>query len=82
VTDSTSPWQNGRTDRHGAWVKQRMEEEVQSVQTILRSSKELETMPPCPKRQNVWMGLSSKVKAIGSRRLTDRSSYFMTQSQI
>ena len=40
------------------------------------------TMPACPKRQNVWMGLSSKVKAIGSRRLTDRSSYFMTQSQI
>ena len=44
VTDSASPWQNGRVERHGAWVKQRLEEEVQSGQEIVRSSKELETL--------------------------------------
>ena len=30
VTDSGSPWQNGRCERHGGWVKERLEEELQS----------------------------------------------------
>ena len=44
VTDGASPWQNGRAERHSAWVKQRLEEEVQSGQTILQSSRDLEIL--------------------------------------
>eukprot|EP00435_Cladocopium_sp_Y103_P074255 s37_g47.t1 len=44
VTDSAAPWQNGRVERHGAWLKQRLEDEVQSGQTIVQSSVELEML--------------------------------------
>ena len=44
VTDSAAPWQNGRVERHGAWLKQRLEEEVQSGQAVLQSSADLEML--------------------------------------
>jgi len=44
VTDSGSPWQNGRCERHGSWVKQRLEEELQSGQATVESSEELEQL--------------------------------------
>ena len=44
VADSATPWQNGRVERHGSWLKLRLEEEVQSGQAIIQSSQELETL--------------------------------------
>jgi len=44
VTDSAAPWQNGRVERHGSWLKTRLEEEVQSGQSIIQSSAELEAL--------------------------------------
>jgi hypothetical protein len=44
VIDGAAPWQNGKTERHGSWLKTRLEEELQSGQTIVRSSIELETL--------------------------------------
>lgn len=44
VIDGAAPWQNGKTERHGSWLKTRLEEELQSGQTIVQSSIEPETL--------------------------------------
>lgn len=44
VIDGAAPWQNGKTERHGAWIKARLEDEIQSGQTIVQSSQELELL--------------------------------------
>ena len=44
TSDGASPWQNGRCERHGSWVKQRLEDEIQSGQATVTSSKELEEL--------------------------------------
>ncbi len=41
ISDAASPWQCGRVERHGAWVKQKAEEEIQSGQTVVQSSRDL-----------------------------------------
>lgn len=55
VIDGAAPWQNGKTERHGAWLKTRLEEEIQSGQTIIRSSQDLETLTQMiTSRKNRW----------------------------
>ncbi len=44
VSDSHSPWQNGRVERHGGWLKQRLEQEVQSGQSTVSNLEELEIL--------------------------------------
>ena len=44
VCDASSPWQNGRVERHGGWVKERAELELSSGQSIISSSEELEEL--------------------------------------
>ena len=47
ITDAASPWQNSKAERHGGWVKERAEMEVNSGQTILSSVGELEELVIC-----------------------------------
>ena len=42
ITDAASPWQNGRVERHGGWVKDRAEMEINSGQTVLVEVSDLE----------------------------------------
>ena len=44
VTDQESPWQNGRVERHGLWVKDRMEMEVSAAGTIVQCVNDLEAL--------------------------------------
>lgn len=44
ISDASSPWQNGRAERHGGWIKTRIEQEIQSGQSIVQSAKELEML--------------------------------------
>ena len=44
ITDAASPWQNGRVERHGGWVKDRAELEINSGQTVLTDSHDLEEL--------------------------------------
>ena len=44
ITDSSSPWQNGRVERHGGWLKERAESELQSGNSILTSSEDLDLL--------------------------------------
>eukprot|EP00434_Breviolum_minutum_P029882 symbB.v1.2.026423.t1/scaffold2638.1/size74318/2 len=44
VTDQESPWQNGRVERHGLWVKDRMEMEVSAAGTIVQCINDLEAL--------------------------------------
>ena len=44
VCDAASPWQNGRVERHGGWVKERAEMELSSGQSIITSSEELDEL--------------------------------------
>ncbi len=44
VTDAASPWQNGRAERHGGWVKTRLEQEIQSGECVVQSVSELEQL--------------------------------------
>lgn len=38
VTDGASPWQNGRSERRGAWAKEGAEMEVNAGQSTLSDS--------------------------------------------
>lgn len=40
VTDSASPWQNGRAERHGGWIKHKKEEELQSGQSVVTTEED------------------------------------------
>lgn len=44
VTDQESPWQNGRVERHGLWVKDRMEMEISSAGSVIQSVNDLEAL--------------------------------------
>ena len=44
VSDSYSPWQNGKAERHGGWVKTRLEEEIQSGQGVVTSREDLDSL--------------------------------------
>ena len=44
VCDASSPWQNGRVERHGGWVKERAEQEVSAGQSVITSSDDLEEL--------------------------------------
>ena len=41
ISDAASPWQNGRCERHGAWLKEKIELELQSGQTTISDAEEL-----------------------------------------
>ena len=41
ISDAASPWQCGRVERHGDWVKQRAEQELQSGQSVVQSPEDL-----------------------------------------
>ena len=44
ISDSASPWQNGRVERHGGWLKERAEAEVQSGHSVLLTSEDLDAL--------------------------------------
>ena len=44
VTDQESPWQNGRVERHGQWLKERLEMELTSGSTVLSDLNDLEAL--------------------------------------
>ena len=44
TTDQESPWQNGRVERHGQWVKDRAEMETGAVATVVTSLCDLEEL--------------------------------------
>ena len=44
VCDASSPWQNGKVERRGGWVKERAELELSSGQCVVTSSEELEEL--------------------------------------
>ena len=44
VTDIQSPWQNGRVERHGQWLKDRVEMEMQSGTSIVENLNDLENL--------------------------------------
>ena len=44
VTDIQSPWQNGRVERHGQWVKDRVELELSAGSQVLETLEDLENL--------------------------------------
>ena len=44
ISDSHSPWQNGRCERHGGWVKQRLEQELQSGHSVVANAEDLDML--------------------------------------
>ena len=44
ITDAASPWQNGKVERHGGWVKERAELEVASGQGVVTNEADLEEL--------------------------------------
>lgn len=44
VTDIQSPWQNGRVERHGQWIKDRVELELASGSSILENLNDLDNL--------------------------------------
>ena len=44
VSDAHSPWQNGRAERHGQWVKNKAEEELQAGQSVVDSPASLDLL--------------------------------------
>ena len=44
VTDQESPWQNGRVERHGQWVKERLELELSGGTSVLGNVDDLEEL--------------------------------------
>ena len=44
VSDAHSPWQNGRVERHGGWVKEKLQQELEAGQGLIRTVEELEEM--------------------------------------
>eukprot|EP00971_Amphidinium_carterae_P047379 933651-Amphidinium_carterae.2 len=44
MSDPESPWQNGRAERHGGWIKERIEMEANQPGSLLRSKADLSLM--------------------------------------
>ena len=44
ITHAESPWENGKTERHGGWLKERLEREIESGQCTMSSLEELDEM--------------------------------------
>lgn len=44
TTDAQSPWQNGRAERHGGWVKEKLESELQSGQALPQTKQEFDLL--------------------------------------
>ena len=44
TTDAQSPWQNGRAERHGGWVKEKLESELQSGQALPQTKEEFDLL--------------------------------------
>ena len=44
VSDASSPWQNAKVERHGGWLKDRAEQEIQSGDSILSTVDDLEEL--------------------------------------
>ena len=44
VSDASSPWQNGRAERHGGWAKDKVEEELQAGVAHVSNEEELELL--------------------------------------
>eukprot|EP00959_Pyramimonas_sp_CCMP1952_P055670 1163374-Pyramimonas_sp.AAC.1 len=44
VCDADSPWQNGRVERHGGWVKDRVEQELDAGSSLPGSLDELDEL--------------------------------------
>ena len=42
TSDASSPWQNGKVERHGGWVKSRVEAEISSGHSVLNSIEDLD----------------------------------------
>eukprot|EP00969_Alexandrium_andersonii_P086780 3827362-Alexandrium_andersonii.AAC.1 len=42
VCNSESPWENGRAERHGGWVKGKVEAELQATGGVVRSQQDLD----------------------------------------
>ena len=42
VTHPESPWENGRAERHGGWLKQRLESEIASGRSILEKVEDID----------------------------------------
>ena len=44
VTDAQSPWQNGRVERHGGWVKSKLENEINTGPSVVGTLNELDLL--------------------------------------
>ena len=44
VTDIQSPWQNGRAERHGQWVKDRVDLELAAGSQVIETLEDLEAL--------------------------------------
>eukprot|EP00959_Pyramimonas_sp_CCMP1952_P221246 4625062-Pyramimonas_sp.AAC.1 len=44
VCDADSPWQNGRVERHGGWVKERVKAEVDAGSSLPGNLQELDDL--------------------------------------
>ena len=44
ISDAHSPWQNGRAERHGQWVKAKAEDELQAGQSIVDTPESLDLL--------------------------------------
>lgn len=47
VCDAASPWQNGKAERHGGWVKERAEMELSAGQSVISTSQDLDELISC-----------------------------------
>ncbi|CAK9102854.1 unnamed protein product [Durusdinium trenchii] len=45
ISDAASPWQNGRVERHGGWLKEKAEDELSSGNSIVSSPEDLNEVP-------------------------------------
>eukprot|EP00959_Pyramimonas_sp_CCMP1952_P344649 7218181-Pyramimonas_sp.AAC.1 len=44
VCDADSPWQNGRVERHGGWVKDRIKAEVEAGASVVSCIEDLDEL--------------------------------------
>ena len=55
ICDAANPWQNGKAERHGGWVKERVEQELASGQCVVITSEELDELVSCVvSHKNRW----------------------------
>lgn len=58
VSDAASPWQNGRVERHGGWLKEKAESELSSGSSIVRTQDDLhELMSALVASKNRWFNV-------------------------